>query len=155
MDVTTLDSLSPRDRELVALAEAARGRSYSPYSHHYVGAAVRAASGNVYAACNVEIVSLQQSVHGERNAVNMMAAGGDRRIDTLVCCGHLSGVPCAECRQAIWEFCGADPSVPIICVARDGTVRRFTIGELYPHPYGPESKDVDPRAFVGPRGPAP
>lgn len=147
MKEVTLDSLSAEDRALVAAAEAARKHAYSPYTQHFVGAAVRAASGRIYAACNIEIVSLQQSVHGERNAVNMMAAGGDRQIAALATAGHISGIPCAECRQAIWEFCGADPAVPVICGGRDGTIRLTTIGELYPYPYGPESKNVDPRKF--------
>lgn len=144
MKEVTIDALSADDRELLAAAQAARKNAYVPYTQHRVGAAIRAASGKIYSSGNLEIVTLQQSVHGERNAVNVMVAHGERRIRALVCAGHLSGIPCAECRQVIWEFCGADPSVPIICASRDGIIRVTTIGELYPFPYGPESKNVDP-----------
>ena len=147
MQRVSIESLSKEDQELVSAARDARKRSYAPYTNHRVGAAVRASSGRIYAAPNIEIVTLSQSVHGERNAVNVMAASGERRIDTLVCCGQLSGIPCAECRQAIWEFCGADPNVRIIAVGNDGIVQTMTIGEIYPIPYGPESKNVDPTRF--------
>jgi cytidine deaminase len=140
----TIDALSADDRELLAAARAARDHAYVPYTQHRVGAAVRAASGKIYSAGNLETVTLQQSVHGERNAVNVMVANGERRIRALVCAGHLSGIPCAECRQVIWEFCGADPDVPIICASSTGVIRLTTIGELYPFPYGPESKNVNP-----------
>lgn len=139
--------LSAEELEVLEAATKAREKAYAPYTGHRVGAAVRAASGRIYAACNLEIVSLQQSVHGERNAVNMMVAGGDRTIRILVCAGQISGIPCAECRQVIWEFCGADPTVRIICAGIDGTIQVTTMGELYPFPYGPESKQVDPTRY--------
>lgn len=142
----TFEELAPADRELVEAAEGARAFAYSPYSNHKVGAAVRAASGRIYAACNVETVTLQQSVHAERNAVNLMAASGDRRIIALVCHGPYSGVPCAECRQVIWEFCAADAKVPIIGVTTEREIDVMTIGEIYPYPYGPETKGIDPQS---------
>lgn len=141
------ESLSDADKQLIAAARDARRHSYAPYTNHRVGAAVRAASGKIYAAPNIEIVTLQQSVHGERNAVNMMAAAGERKIEALACCGQLSGIPCAECRQVIWEFCGADAGVQVIAVSNDGLIQTMTIGEIYPIPYGPESKDIDPAKF--------
>lgn len=137
--------LSPEDQQLLHAALNARQKAYAPYTNHRVGAAIRTRSGRIYAACNLEIVTLQQSVHGERNAVNVMVAGGDREIETLVCAGQLSGIPCAECRQAIWEFCGGNPDVRIICAASNGRIAVTTIGELYPFPYGPADKNVDPR----------
>jgi cytidine deaminase len=142
-----LEDLDPRDRELVAAARDARENAYTPYSNHKVGAAVRASGGRVYAACNVEIVTLQQSVHAERNAVNLMAAGGDRMIEAVVCHGPYSGIPCAECRQVIWEFAGANPDVRIISAPVDGAIDVLTIGEIYPLPYGPETKSIDPRQY--------
>jgi cytidine deaminase len=141
------EDLSRDDQQLVEAATAAREHAYTPYSLHKVGAAVRAAGGAIYAAGNVEIVTLQQSVHAERNAVNMMAAHGDRLIEAVVCHGPYSGVPCAECRQVIWEFAGANPDVRIISAPTDGEIDILTIGEIYPLPYGPETKDIDPRSF--------
>ncbi len=147
MQRISFNDLSPEDRELVIAAEHARKNAYTPYSKHKVGSAVRAKSGKIYAACNVEVVSLQQCVHAERNAINQMAAGGDRVIEALVCHGPYSGVPCAECRQVIWEFCGANPDVRIIGATLEREIDLMTIGELYPYPYGPETKGIDPRIF--------
>lgn len=147
MQRVRFNDLSHEDQELVDAASAARENAYTPYSQHKVGAAVRATSGELYAACNVEIVTLQQSVHAERNAVNLMASRGDRVIEAVVCRGPYSGVPCAECRQVIWEFAGANPDVRIISAPTDGEIDVLTIGEIYPLPYGPETKGIDPRAF--------
>jgi cytidine deaminase len=141
------DELSADDQALVLAAERARENAYTPYSNHKVGSSVRASSGQIYAAPNVEIVTLQQSVHAERNAVNMAVANGERRIEAVVCYGPYSGIPCAECRQVIWEFCGANPDTLIIGVTLDHEVDLMTIGEIYPHPYGPETKGIDPRTY--------
>lgn len=143
----TFSELSAEDQALVQAAQAARENAYTPYSQHKVGGAVRASSGKIYAAPNVEIVTLQQSVHAERNAVNFAVGQGERRIEAVVCFGPYSGVPCAECRQVIWEFCGADPETRIIGVTTEGKVEIMTIGEIYPYPYGPETKGIDPRAY--------
>jgi hypothetical protein len=74
----TIDALSAADRALLAAARAARDHAYVPYTQPRVGAAVRAASGKIYSAGNLETVTLRQSVHGERNAVNVMVANGER-----------------------------------------------------------------------------
>ena len=41
-------------QELIREAIAARKRSYSPYSHFQVGAALLGRSGKVYTGCNIE-----------------------------------------------------------------------------------------------------
>ncbi|PLP58358.1 cytidine deaminase [Mesorhizobium loti] len=141
------DELSKADQDLVTAAAEAREKAYTPYSNHKVGSAVRTKTGKMFAACNVEVVTLQQSVHAERNAVMMMAAAGERQIEAIVCHGPYSGVPCAECRQVIWEFCCDDPQVRIIGSTLDGEIELMTIGEIYPSPYGPGTKGIDPRKF--------
>ena len=42
------------DADLMALALEAREKSYSPYSHFAVGAALVDKNGNVYQGCNIE-----------------------------------------------------------------------------------------------------
>ncbi len=147
MEITTIDKLSEENQKLVKVAMEARKNAYSPYSSHLVGAAVRSASGKIYSGCNVEIITLQTSTHAERNAVMNMAMHGERVIDAVVCYGPYSGVPCAECRQVIWEFCDGNPDVLIIGATTEGEIELMTIGEIYPYAYGPETKGIDCKKY--------
>jgi cytidine deaminase len=132
---------------LTEAASAARAFAYSPYSRHKVGAAVLDAAGVVHAGCNVEFVSLTSSVHAERAALVKMAGAGARQIRAVAVVGPYSGVPCAECRQALWEFACGDPDVVVVSAPTDGPLELMTLGEIYPKPYGPETKGFDPRDF--------
>jgi cytidine deaminase len=134
-------------KALIAAATAAREHAYTPYSAHKVGAAVLDAEGRIHAACNIEFVTLQQSVHAERAAVVKMASAGARQLKAVVVVGPYSGVPCAECRQVLWEFACADPDVTVISAPTDGPVELLRLGDIYPRPYGPETKKIDPRNY--------
>lgn len=136
------------DEEVKALIDAAaeaRSHAYSPYSSHKVGSAVQDADGRIYAGCNVEFVTLQQSVHAERVAVVKMASAGARQLKAVAVVGPYSGVPCAECRQVLWEFACGDPDVAVVSAPTDGPVELLRLGDIYPRPYGPETKKIDPR----------
>jgi cytidine deaminase len=130
---------------LIAAATEARNHAYAPYSIHAVGSAVLDASGTIHSGCNVEFVTLQQTVHAERTAIVKMASTGARQLRAVAVVGPYSGVPCAECRQAIWEFACADPDVVIVSAPTDGEVELLRMGDIYPLPYGPETKKIDPR----------
>jgi len=130
---------------LIRAATEARAAAYAPYSVHTVGAAVLDASGTIHAGCNVEFVTLQQTVHAERAAVAKMVGTGAPQLRAVAVVGAYSGVLCAECRQAVWEFACADPEVVVVSAPIDGPVERLRLGDLYPRPYGPETKGIDPR----------
>ncbi len=132
---------------LIDAAAEARSHAYSPYSAHQVGSAVLDADGAIHTGCNVEFVTLQQSVHAERAAVVKMAASGARQLKAVAVVGPYSGVPCAECRQVVWEFACDDPDVVVVSAPTDGPVELLRLGDLYPRPYGPETKKIDPRNF--------
>ena len=137
------------ETEVAALVQAAtqvREAAYAPYSDHQVGAAVLAADGTVYSGCNVEFVSLSQTVHAERTAVLHMVAAGRRQLRAVAVVGPYSGIPCAECRQAVWEFACGDPEVVVVSAPTDGELELLRLGDVYPFPYGPETKGIDPRA---------
>lgn len=76
-----------------------------------------------------------------------MVADGGRRIIALCCVTKSGGISCAECRQFIWEFCGNDSSVKIISSDLAGNIIIFTIGELYPYPFGPRDLGIDPSKY--------
>lgn len=140
MDKRDIDSL-------VDAATQARMHAYSPYSKHLVGSAVLAADGRIFTGCNVETVTLQQSMHAERTAIAAMAVAGGRQIAAIAVVGPYSGVPCAECRQVIWEFCGGNADVTVVSAPLGEATELLRIGDIYPRPYGPETKGIDPHDF--------
>jgi cytidine deaminase len=127
------------DDDLLAAARAVQARAHVPYSQFPVGAAIRAASGNVYVGCNVENAAYPQGVCAEGGAISAMVAGGDTAIDTIVtvCEGDQLGTPCGGCRQKIREFATADTVVR--CAGPEGFLRDYTIAELLPDGFGPEN----------------
>lgn len=148
MKKITIDKLSHSEQILVKMAQVMRANAYAPYSKYKVGAAVMAENTKIYGGCNVETVTLSQTTHAERNAINAMVADGQRKILALCCVAKNGGIPCAECRQLIWEFSGGDPNVKIIGVDLKGNIILTTIGELYPQPFGPEDLNVDSKKIL-------
>ncbi len=76
-----------------------------------------------------------------------MAGAGARQLRAVAVVGPYSGVPCAECRQALWEFACGDPDVAVVSAPIDGPLEQLRLGDIYPRPYGPETKNFDPRNF--------
>ena len=144
MKKVNFKNLSHEEQILVKMAEEFRKDAFCPYSNYKVGAAVLSDEGKFYAGSNVES-SIFQTTHAEKNAIDKMAADGGRRILMLCCVSRGGGIPCGECRQFIWEFCGDDPSVKIIGVDSKRNITIFTIGELYPYPFGPKDLGIDPK----------
>ena len=130
--------MTPEQRELFDAAMAAKANSYSPYSNFPVGAAVRSASGRIYAGCNVENAAYPQGWCAEASAMAAMVSAGETEIVAVltVCEGDLVGTCCGGCRQKIREF--ADPSTPIYACGPEGVRAEFTLDDLLPHSFGPE-----------------
>lgn len=123
--------------DLRAAAHAAREHAYAPYSGFRVGAAVRAASGRVYAGGNVENASYPEGLCAEAAAIAAMVAAGERRIVEVLVLGDGPEpcTPCGGCRQKIGEFAAAD--TPVHVHDPDGPRLTVTLGELMPHAFGP------------------
>jgi cytidine deaminase len=124
--------------ELLAAAKAAQANAYAPYSHFFVGAAIRTASGRIFAACNVENAAYPQGSCAENGAIAAMVAAGEREIVAVltVCDGEVIGTCCGGCRQRIREFASGDTL--IYAAGPDGVRATFTIDELLPHAFGPD-----------------
>ena len=129
---------------LVSSALAARGKAYAPYSRFAVGAAVLAASGEIYCGANVENASYPAGICAERNAIFHAVAMGERRLSAIALCGGKEGeklgacFPCGICRQVMREFC--DPEQFFVIVATsptDWTIH--TLARLLPDSFGPEA----------------
>lgn len=130
---------------MIEAARAAMGRAYAPYSRFHVGAAVRGASGRVYAGANVENAAYPQGQCAEASALGAMILGGDQRVDAVVVMGGAEGdgrlcTPCGGCRQRLREFAAA--GTPIHVCGPEGPRRTFTLEELLPHSFGPDNLDL-------------
>ncbi|MBQ9086945.1 MAG: cytidine deaminase [Clostridia bacterium] len=126
-------------KELLTLAEEARGRAYAPYSGFTVGAALLCGDGEVFIGCNIENASFTPTCCAERVALFSAVAAGKRDFSAIAVAGGKEGnsaplcMPCGVCRQALSEFC---PEVlPVILEGEDGDVCSFTLGELLPHKF--------------------
>jgi cytidine deaminase len=124
---------------LLNAAAAARSHAHAPYSGFSVGAAIRAEDGRIYAGANVENAAYPQGQCAEASAIGVMVAAGARRILEIVVLGGGDGLctPCGGCRQRIREF--AAPETPIHVAGPEGLRRSFTLGELLPFSFGPET----------------
>ena len=117
---------------MLDLAREALGRAHAPYSRFRVGACVRAASGRLYAGCNVENASYPVGQCAEATAVGAMVTGGDRAIAEVVLVTERAEPcsPCGRCRQQLAEF--ARPDTPIHLCGPEGLRQTVTLGELLP-----------------------
>lgn len=110
--VCCLEELTDAEQHLVKLAIEATGRSYAPYSHFCVGAAVLLANGEEVIGCNQENAAYPSGLCAERTAI--FAAGAqypDVPVEVLAIAargtdGELTDEPtgpCGPCRQVVIE----------------------------------------------------
>lgn len=124
------------ERELIDLAFEAKTRSYSPYSHFSVGAALLCEDGSIYLGCNIENASYGATNCAERTAIFKAVSEGKTKFLMLAVAADEIPLPCGICRQVISEFCGND--FPIIVATRTET-KKFTLGDLLPNAFSAES----------------
>lgn len=117
---------------LLDAATKVRENAYAPYSHFKVGAAIRAASGQIYTGCNVENVAYPEGTCAEAGAIAAMVAAGETRIaEVLVIADSPAPVPpCGGCRQKLAEF--AAPEAKVTLCTTDGKTRVTTVAALLP-----------------------
>jgi cytidine deaminase len=107
-----IEELSEEDRQLIELAIEATNRSYAPYSHFCVGAAVLLNNGATLIGCNHENASYPVGLCAERTA--LFSAGvqyPDVPVKSMaIVARNTEGVlldepisPCGMCRQAVIE----------------------------------------------------
>jgi cytidine deaminase len=122
---------------LLQAARSALANAHAPYSRFRVGACVRAASGRLYAGCNVENASYGLTLCAESTAIGAMVAAGDREIVEVLLLSERAELcpPCGRCRQQLAEF--ARPRTPVHLCGPDGLHTTTTLGELLPLAFGP------------------
>ena len=124
---------------LFSAAKLAQGRAYAPYSRFRVGAAIRSASGAIYAGCNVENAAYPATSCAEAGAISAMVTGGDTQIAAVLVIGdgELLVTPCGNCRQKLREFAG--PDTPVYIAGPGGVRAVFTLAQLLPESFGPDN----------------
>ncbi|SDK91969.1 cytidine deaminase [Sarcina sp. DSM 11001] len=131
-------------RNLIETAAAQRARSYAPYSHYRVGAALLGEDGTIFTGCNVENAAYGPSLCAERTAFAKAVSEGIRDFDAICIVGGKEeeavpsgySVPCGVCRQVMMEFC--DPETFRIIVATDPDhYEIFFLKDLLPRGFGP------------------
>lgn len=127
----------PEDAQLLlAAAELAREHAYAPYSRYFVGAAVIAVSGRMFAGANIENASYGLSICAERTALFAAVSAGERQIKALavVTDAKEPGTPCGACRQVLQEF-ASSPDMAIVLANTAGWQLELTLAELFPLPF--------------------
>jgi len=107
-------------------------KAYAPYSKFKVGAAIRGASGAIYAGCNVENVAYPEGTCAEAGAIAAMVAAGETRLTEVyvVASGTAPVPPCGGCRQKLREFGAGE--VPITMATQQGEEEATTLAALLP-----------------------
>ena len=93
-------------QKLINRAVVARDKTYSPYSHFGVGAALLCEDESIYEGCNIENASYGLTNCAERTAIFKAVSEGQTKFKALAVVADTEGpcAPCGACRQVISEF---------------------------------------------------
>ena len=134
-------------RRLCRSALDMRSRSYVPYSHFRVGAAVLTEDGQIFTGCNVENAAYSVTICAERVALTKAISEGYRRFAAIAIAGGREDgplkycPPCGTCRQLMSEFCGGDFPIYLPKAEDDWIV--YTLEQLLPERFGPGDLNRD------------
>ncbi len=136
------DELPADERALADMAMEATERSYAPYSHFRVGAAIALDNGVLVPGSNQENVAFPSGTCAERSAcfyaharypeakfvkIAVAARGTDGEFTTE------PTAPCGACRQALLEYeVLAGHDVPLLLVGRDTIYRLPSVRSTLP-----------------------
>lgn len=129
---------------LLSQAIEAMSKSYSPYSHCKVGAALLTKSGKIFTGTNIENAAFSPTVCAERVAFFKAISEGETEFFSIAVVGGKDGriegifAPCGVCRQVMREFCNDD--FKIIMGINEHEYKTITLSELLPISFSP--KDV-------------
>ena len=106
-----LEELPEDEQKLIEKAKEATNNSYAPYSHFFVGAAVRLNDGTEFVGCNQENAAYPATVCGERTAIFAAQAHCPQVPIRLLAIAARNEAgftpdpvsPCGVCRQVILE----------------------------------------------------
>lgn len=132
------------DKNLIKQALEAREKSYSPYSHFRVGAAILTEDGKLYTGCNIENAAFSPTNCAERTAIFKAVSDGKQKFVKIAIVGGKEGEtidycpPCGVCRQVLREF--VNPQQFQVILAKSETEYKvYTLSQLLPEDFGPNN----------------
>lgn len=138
----TYDELSDSDRTLVEEAREATSRSYAPYSHFRVGAAILLSNGETVTGANQENVAYPSGTCAERSACFYAHARyPEAKFEKIAIAARGTDgefvndpvAPCGACRQALLEYeMLAGHDVEVLLVGRDCIYRLPSVRSTLP-----------------------
>ena len=130
------------EQKLMATAIEYRKRSYSPYSHFQVGAALLTKDGEIIGGCNIENAAYTPTNCAERTALFKAVSEGKKEFKAIAVVGGKADgplefcSPCGVCRQALVEFC--DPKTFIVYLGTSTEdYKGYLLEELLPYSFTP------------------
>ena len=125
-------------QNLGKLAAEMRSRSYIPYSHYAVGAALLTKSGKIFTGCNIENAAYPVTICAERTAIFKAVSEGERDFEAIaIATEDGQGYPCGSCRQVMVEF---SQDMEVMLADADGNITVETsIRDLLPGAFTPEN----------------
>ena len=133
---------------MIQAAYAMLAKSYTPYSHFKVGAALLDTDGKIWEGCNIENAAYTPSNCAERTAFFKAVSEGQYHFKAIAIVGGHEGcvedfcTPCGVCRQVMAEFCNPR-SFRIISAKSLEQYRIQTLAELLPDSFGPADLGLD------------
>ena len=117
------------EKQLCDMAVAMLERSYVPYSHFPVGAALLCKDGTVFTGCNVENAAYGDTICAERTAAVKAVSSGHRDFVRIAIWGNSKEYcyPCGSCRQFLQEF---SKHMTVLCAKGDGSFVSHKLSEM-------------------------
>lgn len=134
------------NKELVLAAIDARKKSYAPYSHFMVGAALLTKDGQIIKGCNIENASYTPTNCAERTAFFKAISEGVKDFEKIAIVGGMENetdhftdyaYPCGVCRQVMREFC--DDDFQIIVGKSTEEMEVYSLPDILPHGFRPDN----------------
>lgn len=123
------------DEKLVQIAIEMQTKSYAPYSHFTVGAALLCSDGTIITGCNVENAAYGSTICAERTALCKAISEGHRDFVAIAIAGQSEDFcwPCGACRQMLYEFA---PGLRVLAAGKSGKFQERRLDELLPCGFG-------------------
>ncbi len=145
--VCSLEELDDSEKKLIQAAKDSLSKSYSPYSHFQVAAALQMNNDTIVTGVNIENAAYSSCICAERTAITKARSenpNAQLRMLAIAVNGPKSfeesgiAAPCGECRQVIFEWVQAyDYKVPILLYGNDKYIVKIEdVQTLLPFGFG-------------------